>query len=242
MSHWILRKAWLDWPIAHCSTVTAVSTATRDQIVALTGCSADKIVVIPTIISAAHVKAERTLNTDQPTVLHIGLAPQKNFERHVEALAGLRCRLRIVGELTPAHRRLLEHHGIDYVADHALDDAGMVRAYRDSDIVLFASLREGFGMPILEAQATGRVVVTSSLPPMADVSGGAACLVDPGDVASIRAGLERVIADAEWREQLIEAGFSNAARYSAATIAASYRDLYRRVLAEQGSGAGHGKG
>lgn len=235
IGRWLLQKVWLDWPVAHSSIITAISTATRDQIVALTGCSPDKIVVIPTVISAAYVPAARVFHAGCPTVLHIGVGPQKNLERHVEALAGLSCRLRIVGEPTPAQLHHLERHGIDFEVTGPLDDAAMLRAYRDSDVVLFASLREGFGMPILEAQATGRVVVTSRLSPMAEVAGGAACLVDPTDVASIRAGVERVITDVAWREQLIADGFRNAGRFSAARVAGSYRDLYQRALAGQGT-------
>jgi glycosyltransferase involved in cell wall biosynthesis len=228
---WLLRKLWLDWPVARCRVVTAVSNATREQIIGLTGCRPDKVRVIPTAISSSFVAAPRPFNASCPTILQVGTASHKNLERHVEALAGLHCRLRIIGKPSAGQAAHLDRLGIEYRADCDLDADEVVAAYRDSDIVLFASLIEGFGMPIIEAQATGRVVVTSDRPPMSDVCGGAACLVDPLDPGSIRRGLERVIQDSQWREGLIRAGYQNARRYGAGQVAASYHALYASIVA-----------
>jgi len=102
-------------------------------------------------------------------------------------------------------------------------------AYRECDLVVFASSYEGFGLPILEANATGRPVVTSNVCSMPEVAGGAACLVDPFDVASIRAGVNRVLSDPAYRESLIVAGFENAKRFGAARIARAYADVYTNL-------------
>ena len=81
----------------------------------------------------------------------------------------------------------------------------------------------------------GRPVVTSNLWSMPEVAGNAACLVDPLDVASIRAGICRVIQDSAYRERLVEAGFENVKRFQVETIAAQYANLYRSVYAELNS-------
>lgn len=229
----VLKWLWLDWPVRHCRCVTAVSEATKRDIVRYTGCDPAKVVVIPTVIDDNFARADRPFNAACPRILHIGLAPNKNFARHVEAIAGLSCELYIVGRLGREHIALLERHRIRYAAAYNLSRDDMRRAYVESDLLLFASTLEGFGMPILEAQSVGRPVITSNLSSMPEVAGAGACLVDPRTVASIRAGVIRVIGDAGYREQLLGAGFANVARFRPDAVARQYEALYRRILREQ---------
>ena len=88
-----------------------------------------------------------------------------------------------------------------------------------------------FGMPILEAQATGRPVLTSNCASMPDVAGGGALLVDPTSVASIRAGLQRLLCDPACRQELIERGQANVRRFSATAIARQYLQIYQSLAA-----------
>jgi glycosyltransferase involved in cell wall biosynthesis len=226
----LLKWFWLDWPVRHSRYVTAVSQATKADIVRYTGCPPDKVMVIPTVIAEIFQRSDKEFDEECPRILHLGLAPNKNFERHLAAISGLRCRLHIIGKLSGVHVRMLEEHGIAYTAEHDISRAEVYRAYRECDLVLFASTREGFGMPIVEAQSVGRPVVTSNISSMPEVAGEGACLVDPFDVASIRAGVERVVSDAGYRSALIRAGFDNARRFSADTVARQYEALYRRVM------------
>jgi glycosyltransferase involved in cell wall biosynthesis len=101
-----------------------------------------------------------------------------------------------------------------------------VRLLRECDLLLFPSLHEGFGLPIVEAQATGRPVVTSDREPMTEVSGGAAVLVDPEDVASIRTGVLRVLEDHQLAAELVRRGRVNVGRFSASAVAAQYAAIY----------------
>ena len=151
----LLKWFWLDWPVRHSRYVTAVSEATKADIVRYTGCRSDKVVVIPTVIAETFQRSDKTFDEACPRILHIGMAPNKNFERHVAAISGLRCRLHIVGKLCDAHVRLLEMHDITYTAEHNVSRAEVFRAYRECDLLLFASTREGFGMPILERSRWG---------------------------------------------------------------------------------------
>ena len=96
-------------------------------------------------------------------------------------------------------------------------------------MLMFASTYEGFGLPIVEANAVGRPVVTSNLSPMPEVAADAACLVDPHDVGSIRVGVKRIINDGLYRESLVAAGYRNAQRFRPATVAGNYALLYRQV-------------
>lgn len=229
LTRWLLKKLWLDWPVRHCEVVTTVSEATRLEVLRLTRCAPEKVIIIPTVIRSLFKFSPKPFDSQCPTVLHIGLAPNKNFFRHVEALAGLRCKLMIVGKLSDAHRSHLAKHEIEYHSRENLTDAEMQAVYEGCDIVLFASTLEGFGMPIIEGNTVGRAVVTSNISSMPEVAGNAACLVDPLDVASIRAGLERVIQDQHYREALIEAGRSNCHRFSSQAVAEQYRETYARL-------------
>src|SRR5262249_47496010 len=96
----------------------------------------------------------------------------------------------------------------------------------------FASLHEGFGLPIIEAQAVGRPVITSTIAPMCDVAGDSACLVDPYNVESIRQGIAAILNSHDYRKDLVEKGYRNAARYSPASVARRYLLLYRASMLE----------
>jgi glycosyltransferase involved in cell wall biosynthesis len=94
---------------------------------------------------------------------------------------------------------------------------------------MFASTYEGFGLPIIEANAVGRPVVTSHLWSMPEVAGKSALLVDPYDVASIRDGVLSIIEDAHLRSVLIKNGLENIKRFRLSLIAEQYSALYQEV-------------
>jgi len=226
LARWVLGLFWLKWPVRHCRFVTAVSEATKADIVRHTGCEPEKITVIPSAIPAHFRPVPKVFDSTMPRILHIGSAPNKNLARHIEALCGVPCVLHIVAVLRQSEIQLLDNAGIEYENTPDLDDAGIVRAYESCDLLLFASTLEGFGMPILEAQSVGRPVVTSDRSSMPEVAGEGACLVNPFDTASIRAGVLRVLHDAEYRETLVQRGFENVVRYRADAVAGAYFRLY----------------
>jgi glycosyltransferase involved in cell wall biosynthesis len=162
-------------------------------------------------------------------LLLIGTSPNKNLVRVAAALAGLDCEVTIIGRLSTGQRAVLNQHRVNYANLVDLSRARLVREYERCDILVFASTYEGFGMPIVEANAVGRPVVTSGIWSMPEVAGDAACFVDPFDVASIRAGLCRVIEDSAYRRQLVEAGFENVKRFHIESSAAQYATLYRHI-------------
>ena len=226
---WISKLVWFEMPMWRSSVVVAISEFTKRELQELVPAFAGKVVVIPVPLVGEFVPYSKTFNNGEPVILHIGTAPNKNIERVAHALQGIRCRMEIVGNLNPEQKQALAKFGINYSSSSRLTDAEIVEKYRASDIVEFCSTYEGFGMPIIEANATGRPVVTGSIEPMASVAGGAACLVDPYDPISIRSGILRVIEDRPYREELVRLGFENAKRFSAEAVAQSYLTLYREL-------------
>lgn len=226
----IIQKLWFDWPLRRCDVVTCISEQTRQELLMLDCVRPDKIVVIPDPLSPDFVFCEKVFYASCPRILHFNVTANKNLLQSIDALAGLPCQLRIIGQLNNEQRARLAARGIDYSNAWNISDHDIIAEYRQCDLLLFPSLSEGFGMPIIEAQATGRAVVTSDRQPMVDTAGdGAAAIVDPDDPAAIRAAVERVIGDDDYRRGLVAAGRKNAARFAADTIARRYSDIYRQL-------------
>ena len=94
------------------------------------------------------------------------------------------------------------------------------------DIVSFPSLYEGFGMPIIEANATGRALLTSRVASIPEIASNTAHYVNPYDINSIRKGFLKLISDDPYRETLISRGVANADRFTIYHIAEEYENIY----------------
>ena len=112
------------------------------------------------------------------------LEPRKNLDRVVAAAKVAGVPLRVVGARGWG--------GVDVPGwVGRVSDEELARLYRGARCVVYASLYEGFGLPVLEAMASGTPVVTSAGGAMEELAGGAAVLVDPTDIDSIAAGITR---------------------------------------------------
>jgi glycosyltransferase involved in cell wall biosynthesis len=234
LQHKVLKLFWLTIPVKRSIYLTAISESTKREILKYSNCDPQKIVVIPVAISERFSRNDKPFNKVKPVILQIGTAPNKNIPRLINALKGISCQLQIVGKFEAAYEQQLQQNSIDYVYQSGLTEDEMIRKYQDADIIAFASTYEGFGMPILEGQTVGRVVVTANILSMPEVAGDAACLVDPFNEASIREGILKVINDAAYRDTLVRKGFENVKRFQADKIAGMYLDVYRKVAGTTG--------
>jgi len=226
---WVYYFFWFWLPEKRSALITVVSQATKDDLLRYLKCAAEKIRVIADPVSDEFRAAPSEFQADKPTILQVGTTENKNILRVAEAIAQLPCRLRIVGCLSGEQVARLTQCRIEFSSVCGLSDEELRREYRNCDMVIFASTFEGFGLPIIEANATGRPVVTSNLSSMPEVAADAACLVDPFSVASIREGVVRVISDPCYREQLIRRGYANAARFRPVPIARQYAEIYEEL-------------
>jgi glycosyltransferase involved in cell wall biosynthesis len=231
---------WLFWywlPEKCSGTIVVISEATKQQFLSHVRCDPKKVVVLHNPVSHEFVPVPKSVFPGRATLLVVGTSEHKNIPRMVEAARGLPVRWVVVGRLSPEQRQALEQSNAEYVNLMNLGQSELVEQYVHSDIVMFASTYEGFGLPIVEAQAVGRPVLTSNVWSMPEVAGGGACIVDPFDVASIRAGLRRIIEDHEYRRGLVEAGFANVERFQVQNVASRYAELYRRIARGAPAGA-----
>ncbi len=226
---WIFLWFWLKLPVRHVRFVTTISEATKKDIIQHTGCAPSKVIVINNPMDVCFTFSPKPFNATRPLILQMGTWTNKNLERVIEALAGLSCHLTIIGKLSDAQLALLKQSNIDYLNHFNLSKEELIAQYKECDMVVFASTFEGFGLPVIEAQATGRPLVTSNLSPMKDVAGEGACFADPYDSTSIRNCVDRIIADPAYRESIVRSGLENIKRFNPETVAAAYASVYAQA-------------
>jgi glycosyltransferase involved in cell wall biosynthesis len=103
--------------------------------------------------------------------------------------------------------------------------------YNSAAVFSYPSLYEGFGLPVLEAQACGTPVLTSNVSSLPEAAGDGALMVDPYDVEALTAGLNRLLADGTLRQALRERGLAHAGRFSWSRAAQETTRVYRRAMA-----------
>jgi glycosyltransferase involved in cell wall biosynthesis len=225
----VFKRLWFTLPIKYATKITCISNATKKSLLANFNVSPSKVSTIYNPVDDIFHFEPKEFNAACPRILHIGTAWNKNLELVIKALNGISCVLVVVGQLDDAMKRVLMEHSIRYENLCGISDEEMYEEYKHCDIISFPSVYEGFGMPIIEGQVVGRVVLTSNIEPMTEVGGEAAVYVDPYSVESIRSGFEDIISDGNLRAQLICKGVANSKRFSPDTIAKQYLKLYKSI-------------
>ena len=183
--------------VAAATRVIAVSEFTRSELHDVLRVPLEKIRVVPNAVEDVFTPTGPSGTGDY--VLAVGtLEPRKNLERIAAAVDG---ELRVVGASGWGDVRLPGN--VTWLGD--VDDAELAALYRGARCLVYASLYEGFGIPVAEALACGCPIVTSRASAMEEIAGPDAAYVDPFDVESIRDGIARAPKPAarrgpSWRE------------------------------------------
>jgi glycosyltransferase involved in cell wall biosynthesis len=224
-----MKWLFLDLPVRKAKWITTVSDKSKDEIIKYTKCDPSKIIVIANPLAENCITDLNYSFPNEPCLLFIGTKANKNLENVVPALYGINIHLRIIGELTDRQRLLLKKFKLKYSCDFNLSDKQLSNEYQNADIVLFPSLYEGFGLPVIEGFCAGKPVVTSDIAPMRDIADDAAFLVDPNSISSIRDGVKAVIYNPELRQSKVEKGRLIARLYQSKKIFAEYETLWKQV-------------
>lgn len=225
--HSFKQKSYLHWmekiQLKRATKIITSSYSTRNDLVSLMGVDPKRIEVIYLGVDQNFfklVKNDLLVNSLRPYYLFVGtVQPRKNLERVIQAMTKIEDKnLVIVGSkgwMSDEIYKLPKKLGIEarvkflgYVPDEKLP-----ALYSQATALVYPSLFEGFGLPILEAQAGGCPVITSNLSSMPEVAGKGAIYVNPVDVNGIVKGMERVKGKGE-REKLVKTGFGNVKRFS----------------------------
>ncbi len=233
------RLLWIDrhlkTTLRRASRFVAISQFTKDAVVRELGLPADRVDVVPLAPAAefqpvSQADAAPTLSRydlqDRSYVFSIStLEPRKNFDRllaaHLQLPAALRERAPLViaggkgwGDvLARPEADAAVRAGTVRLLGH-VPDADLVTLCARAAVFAYVSLYEGFGLPVVEAMATGTPVLASSTTAVGEVAGQAALVVDPMDVDAITAGLRRLLGDPELAARLRALGLARAAEFT----------------------------
>lgn len=210
--------------------IVFISEFSKRQVLDLISVPPEKYSVIPNPINSNYSYIPKEFNPIKPRILHIGTLERKNLERSILALSGISCHLRIIGNIDENIKKLLLEKNVEFSNEEALLDEQIHEEYINCDIVNFPSLFEGFGMPIIEGQAIGRIVVTSNIEPMFSVANNAAVFVNPYSIESIRDAYIAIINNKALREGTVAKGLQNVKRFTSKFIAKQYHDIYKSLI------------
>jgi glycosyltransferase involved in cell wall biosynthesis len=243
------------WTATHRSSrVITVSEASKRDILAYFNVPPEKIDVIYNGIDERFgnpppdedvVAVRERYQLDGPFILYAGnIKPHKNLGRLIEAFHILRAtgpefegvKLVIIGDEIAKYAAL--RHAVHRCKLHKhVRFFGFVPArtlailYRLADVFVFPSLYEGFGLPPLEAMASGTPVITSNVSSLPEVVGDAAVLIDPLQPEAIAHAMSRVLSDSALRADLRERGLARARHFSWERSVTRVREIYGEVLA-----------
>ncbi len=229
----ILRRA---------AAIVTVSEFTRSEVSTWLPEVADRITVVP---NGSHVRpsgGDSGLPPGRPYALMLGtLEPRKNPALALDAFGlarrrGLDLRLVLAGGESPLidMPAMLRARGLgppEVVRTGYLDDRRLSAVLKQARLLVFPSLYEGFGMPLLEAMEARVPVVAARAGATPETVGDAGVLVEPGDVEGFADAIEQVALDERLRDRLIVAGRARAAKFTWARAGAACLDLYRSVVA-----------
>jgi glycosyltransferase involved in cell wall biosynthesis len=229
LKYWLMKLFWYQLPMSRVNTITVISEKTKRELINLTGVHSDKIQVVPNFYDPRFEFAPKEFNAVKPRILQIGTKSNKNLLNLAAALKGINCELHIVGSLDVETQMALQENKIDFKSYTNLSFEELKTQYLACDMVTFVSTYEGFGLPILEACAVGRPLVTSRISPMDEIAEDAACKVNPYNVLDIRRGVLKVIEDAAYRDTLVNNGWKMRYKYSIERVSDLYSELYQQI-------------
>ena len=248
--HRLVQNTLLPHILRKADRIIAVSNSTKNDIIKFYPEYAHKIKVIyegvePQFFPRSNHEIEKTLdkyNVDFRYILFLGtVEPRKNIIRVVDAFIQLKQegnieqKLIITGRKGWLYKDIIEKinktpFSQDIIFTDFVDDEDLPSLYSGSEIFLYPSLYEGFGLPVLEAMSCGSPVITSNLSSLPEIAGDAAILVDPMNVEEIVQAMEKLLRDRELRKELKRKSLERAKFFSWEMAAKETLHLYEDIL------------
>lgn len=222
----VYKFFWLDIPLKRCSKIITISQKIKNEIISIFKVKSNKIEVIPCSISSIFKPKNKKLNFKELNILFVGTGENKNLERSIKALKNLKIKITIIGEIKIKYLYLLKKNNINFTNYTNQTQKQIYKHYINTDILLFPSEYEGFGIPILEAQAVGRLVVTSNN--LKNIAGKGAIYINPLSINDIRNKIINIKRKKYKVKKIIKVGFKNLERYKLKNIKRQYLETYNK--------------
>ncbi|MFD1016344.1 glycosyltransferase [Winogradskyella rapida] len=223
---YLLNLLWLVLPGLISKKISIISRFSKEEYLKIVPSASKKVEVIYNPVNPLLKKCLKTVS-QTPIILHLGTKENKNLENTIKALVGIKCKLFIVGKLSKHQLYMLKLNNVKYENFLNIDFVEIKSLYELCDIVSFASYYEGFGMPIIEANKVGRVLITSKRAAIPEIAVNAVHYVDPNDVDDMRNGFIKVINDDTYRNKLINLGLENVKRFEIEAVVSAYAKMYQ---------------
>jgi glycosyltransferase involved in cell wall biosynthesis len=201
--------------------IITVSEFSKQAIMAWANIPAEKIVVVKNGISRSFTPNGKKHQPGYPYFFYVGnTKPHKNVPRLIQAFANAKIdpaiKLILTGAPTPELTLLIKQHKIEgrLIFTGALTESALAEHYRGAISLLFPSLYEGFGLPVVEAMASGTPVITSNVTSLPEVAGNAAIMINPLDCDALTFNIEQLMANDALRTNLIIKGLQQATEFS----------------------------
>ena len=226
----IYKIFWIKIPFLKSESVITISNNTLRELnnyIDIKG--KKKIHVIGISVSNNFKKKLKKKISKTPKILVVGTSINKNISNIITSLKNIYCELILVGQLNDQIINELNLNNIKYRNLVSIKMKKLIYEYYNSDILLFPSNYEGFGVPILEAQTIGRPVITSNLEPMISIAGEGAFFVNPKKPKEISEAIKTIIKNEKLRLSKINKGFINVKRYKNSIILNEHLKVYKEV-------------
>lgn len=232
-----VHKNKLSWVRTESKRIIVPTEVTKNDLIKL-GFNADIVRVIPEAVTDffKRTEVEKTslvkskYNIHGKYMLGVGMDPRKNTDRIIKAFeqakAGKDIKLVFVGQ--PKYFKVGSNRNVRVLGHVPQRD--LPALYSGAEALIYASLYEGFGLPILEAMACGCPVITSNISSTKEVAGEAAILVDPYEISSIKDGIEKAIRGSK---SYVEKGYRRAREFSWEKTARMTVAVYNEALLHQ---------
>ena len=229
IKRYIYRLIWINLPIFFSRAVFFSSEKTKERVHEVSNLKKKYNVVMRLCSNLDFSSQENKIVNEKPKILHVGTSPHKNLKGVIKALKGINCQLQIVGEIDQNTLDELNKNKIDYLNLNKIEKSHLESLYINSDLVTFPSFHEGFGLPIIEAQAFSIPLITSNLSPMKEVASDGALLVDPNSIESIRKAIIKILSDKSLAQELVKKGIENSNLYSVTIVAREHLKEYKKL-------------
>ena len=233
------RRLIVPRAIARADMVVTVSNFTASSIVSRFGLEPRRLRIIPNSLAEEWFISEMSAPRSEDYILVVaGEAPSKNLNRALDAFARCRklmnnsyLRMKVAGVKPAFHARFADRARLLGVANHVeflsyLTNEDMRALYRNASVLFMPSLAEGFGIPVLEAMASGVPVVASNTSSLPEIGGDAPLYFDPTSSEHMAQILHQILVDSGLRARMAELGRVQARKFHSAVIRAAIQKLW----------------